>query len=159
MLFKVFVAIATSSFALGVRAAPAQNLTERQGGGVYITTDLNWGGATAYLPATGYYNCLRIPEAFLGQVSSIGPDPGVSVSSSSGTLRYLGCTLMKAQCSGLLNYDSCGDVDGHPTIGIGYPGISTEDGWVHTTAGEGIVSWNDAIVGLDCINENAPHGE
>ncbi|KAM3066306.1 hypothetical protein ACMFMG_003183 [Clarireedia jacksonii] len=55
-----------------------RDLEKRQEGGVFITTDINWGGTTGYAKQN-WDVCIRLDDPWWHSISSIGPDPGNAI--------------------------------------------------------------------------------
>ncbi|OHE96102.1 hypothetical protein CORC01_08639 [Colletotrichum orchidophilum] len=53
-------------------------LSERQPGGVFITTDIGWGGTTGYAKQP-YDLCIVLTSPWYHTISSIGPDAGNAI--------------------------------------------------------------------------------
>ncbi|OCL13499.1 hypothetical protein AOQ84DRAFT_225354 [Glonium stellatum] len=98
--FVLLLALALAS------ASPTPRFSKRDNSGVYVCSDVNWGGdCVHYVQAVGGNDCIKLD----GTASSIGPDPGFS------------CTFYKNVF--------CDDL-GDGTLNLEYPGDSSmPDGW------------------------------
>ncbi|KAK0744781.1 hypothetical protein B0T21DRAFT_407855 [Apiosordaria backusii] len=52
-------------------------IEERQSSGVFVTQDINWGGASTFLPVTRGV-CATFVSVWVNSITSFGPDAGLS---------------------------------------------------------------------------------
>ncbi|KAL5498848.1 hypothetical protein ACEPAH_2203 [Sanghuangporus vaninii] len=57
-----------------VFTSPVEGIEKRTPGGVYICTDINWGGTCGYA-VQPLDECIRLGPDWDGKISSFGPDP------------------------------------------------------------------------------------
>ncbi|KZV80971.1 hypothetical protein EXIGLDRAFT_732076 [Exidia glandulosa HHB12029] len=106
--------------------------------GLFITSELNWGGASAYIPdilgrQKAHKGCIPITGPLSGKIASFGPDKGI-------------------KCTGFSD-DSCNaelGADAPKLSGLTYPGISTLDGWESKDEDDCEPSWKDDILSIQC---------
>ncbi|KZV80969.1 hypothetical protein EXIGLDRAFT_845081 [Exidia glandulosa HHB12029] len=139
MLLDLFAVIVAA--VLSVRGAPAltqdPQAAERPTAGVFVATDLNWGGDTLWIPDASNGSCIVLPAPFYQGTSSFGPDKGIA-------------------CS-LWYHDDCDSRN--PSFGpLRTPGVSTPADWSNATYNpnsldnNGIApnSWDKQVTAFNC---------
>ncbi|RPA93904.1 hypothetical protein L873DRAFT_1776984 [Choiromyces venosus 120613-1] len=89
-----------------VEARDIEALSKRTPGCIFVTTDSNWGGTSAYICLATNGGCTIWNNFWRWNISSFGPDPGTTCQISTGT-----------------------NCDGTTSVAFGYPGYGNLGVW------------------------------